>query len=523
MAVNEEYLYAVLKEKYQAERMGAVHNYPDLPIPRFYFSGDELQEGSVYIADSFELPENPVHHCLFICSGQRPAAVWECWNSEVLCLENEIFSLPQLYNLIQEIYQTVKNWCSDMEYLLSHDPDIRKMLEISMSLLDNRLVVTDYNFHVLAHCEAEYTDAGRSVRLVDSFDSIPYSISSLFMQRHSASVLRRDAFFIETNEENDAPNQLNYCRHMFIEDTYMGTCALTEDGKQITDSSMLLFEQFANYVARAIFQQSLNPDSNFISMRSIFSQLLDDLPISSSSLERALRQQKATDRSETSDWHCIVIRSVHPQQPLPDEYLCETIEAMIPGASAVPFSGSIAVFCPDSSVTHGNKKGERCFEEAEQKLQNILLPFLEDMYFEAGISFPFSDIYHAKNNYRQAVAALSWCRENNTRISLFSSCAVQYMLQHCSGDFGIEYLMPPGLIELRTLSRNVDYWDTLLRYLNNECNSSRTAEELFLHRSTLAPRIEKIKKYVDIDTPIQRLYIRLCMQVYEDQNTEKRQ
>lgn len=66
------------------------------------------------------------------------------------------------------------------------------------------------------------------------------------------------------------------------------------------------------------------------------------------------------------------------------------------------------------------------------------------------------------------------------------------------------------------------YWQTLKRYLDNECNASRTASEMYLHRSTLLPRLEKIKSFVALDTPQQRLYLRMCIYLYEMQNHKEK-
>ncbi len=66
------------------------------------------------------------------------------------------------------------------------------------------------------------------------------------------------------------------------------------------------------------------------------------------------------------------------------------------------------------------------------------------------------------------------------------------MLHNCSGEFKTDMILSDGLKTLRSLDSNVDYWNTLRVYLDNECNASKTANELFIHRSTLLTRLEKI-------------------------------
>ena len=61
----------------------------------------------------------------------------------------------------------------------------------------------------------------------------------------------------------------------------------------------------------------------------------------------------------------------------------------------------------------------------------------------------------------------------------------------------------------------MDYWETIRQYLDNECNASRTAQDLFLHRSSLLTRLDRIRSLVDMDTPEQRLYLRMCIYLKE--------
>lgn len=102
----------------------------------------------------------------------------------------------------------------------------------------------------------------------------------------------------------------------------------------------------------------------------------------------------------------------------------------------------------------------------------------------------------------------------------FADYILPDMLRRCPGAFEVDKILLPGLEALRTLEGSVDYWDTLRRYLDNECNASKTAQDLFLHRSSLL-RLEKIKALVPLDTPEQRLYLRMCIALLDMPETKK--
>ena len=58
-------------------------------------------------------------------------------------------------------------------------------------------------------------------------------------------------------------------------------------------------------------------------------------------------------------------------------------------------------------------------------------------------------------------------------------------------------------------------WNTLKTFPENECNASQTANQLFLHRSTMTQCLEKIRQPIRLDTPDERLYVRLCIRMIE--------
>ena len=67
-----------------------------------------------------------------------------------------------------------------------------------------------------------------------------------------------------------------------------------------------------------------------------------------------------------------------------------------------------------------------------------------------------------------------------------------------------------------------EYIRTLDLYLQNETSISKTAEALFVHRSSLLKRLDKIYRILGntLDTPDERLYLRLCMELLRKENRD---
>ena len=80
----------------------------------------------------------------------------------------------------------------------------------------------------------------------------------------------------------------------------------------------------------------------------------------------------------------------------------------------------------------------------------------------------------------------------------------------------MELFIPRELLQLRDQSAyGADYWHTLKIFLENEMNASKTARDLYIHRSTLLKRLETIEQVLDLSTPVKRFYLRYCIYLYE--------
>jgi len=494
MYINANILYGILKEKYELRRYG--HGVGDrlLSLPAFYERGEALAAGKVYIARVHDLPPSPEEPCLFVCIGRSPTNIWSSWRGEVLYVADSSADILAVFNAVQEIFEKIIVWECNMQALLEDNGDLEAMIYASIPVFENRLTVTDYDLRVLARCAVVEISGRREIRMDNSYERVPDEKTAQFQGVHQRNRKNREPF-IYTEDGID-----QYCINLFLRDEYVGACSLMEDYRPVRESDYILFGRFAGYIRSALTMQSQALSSQFVTLKTIFSELLQSLPVSKSDLDRALKRE-----DKASPWICIVIRSANKGKTLPEGYLCGALEDMLPDCAALAHEGVLVAFCRLNENT--NTLIDLC---------GILEPYLKDMNFLSGVSAPFYDVFKARSHFLQAECALEtgFKQAQDKMIYKFEDYVLTYMIMHCAGQFEPEMVLPPGLQRLRNYnSVSADYWDTLRRYLDNESNASQTAKELFLHRSSLLPRLEKIKTFVDMDTPEQRLYLRMCIHI----------
>jgi sugar diacid utilization regulator len=214
---------------------------------------------------------------------------------------------------------------------------------------------------------------------------------------------------------------------------------------------------------------------------------------------------------EGHKWCCVVIQNTHNGGALPEGYLCTTVESILPNATALVYNDAIVAYCLIKN--EGHRQAEIC---------DPLQAYLADMGFKAGISRTFLDSFHARDYYRQALATLETGFECDPDRSwyLFGDYALDYMLLRCCGEFSTEMMVPPELVRLyRRSSTDVDYIETLRTFLDNDCRITQTANVLYLHRTTMVKRLEKMREHVNLDDPDRRLYLRMCLHLPDIEQT----
>ena len=104
---------------------------------------------------------------------------------------------------------------------------------------------------------------------------------------------------------------------------------------------------------------------------------------------------------------------------------------------------------------------------------------------------------------------------NANSLVFFEHYVLQYILDQCRNSNSVQSLYTNALHDLiyYDKKRNTDYVHTLDVYLKNEMSITKTAADLYLHRSSMIKRIEKLHQILntDLSNPDERLYYRICL------------
>lgn len=491
MVMTARIVEGYLRERHVVRRMGKGLGRRELQAPSILVAGEAIEPGIVYVGSSQSLPTPIPAETLFVCMGDEPKPTWEAPASEVLWVRNA--DTVKVFNEVQSLFRRVGAWELAMERLLSSRAGVVELIRQTIPLFGNRISVTDRNLRSLGSLGPQ------DDKTMDGRGYLPIEISLTFAHRARKDQRTSTPFWYE---EQDGTR--DYVINLYLGNSYVGSCSLQEKDHPVRDYEQELFQAFSRYVLSTLKNQAEETGEDLVSMRSVFERLLRNQAVSKLEADQAhdlaLLDLGKKDRRGFK-WCCSVIDSANHGRELPEQYLCRSIEELIPHSDAFMYEGKIVVFSLIPLESHR-------VEEIGSRLQ----PLLSDMNFRAGMSRSFTDVFRTRRCYLQALCALDTGRQRDADrlVYPFGDYVLDYMLENCLGDLDVETVMTPGLLRLRD-SVGTDLLETLRVYLDYSCNASLASRKLYLHRSTFSKRIERIEQVVDISTPERRLLVQILL------------
>lgn len=500
MQWTSEVLYGMLGKHFTLFRRGSAATMGEFSLPVLLEGHEKPRRAGIFVTDSANLPENIPSRSLVVCVGEHPEKLPPHRSSDIVFVEDPGATTILVLNALQRIIEDLMRWSLRLNTLASTGSDVKKLLELSIPIFENRMNIVDYDLKVLAYCAADKSTEPWQVRMTESPARVPSEVIAPYAERLKASNLNREPFFFKEPVGN------NYVVNLYEGDTYLGSCSLTDETHPIEPFETELFQIFSDAVFTALKLQGSKTSEQISTIRTVFEHMVQRKQVSQTQVQEALGLVGRSLKHPTTahEWHCIVIGNANEEHEIPEGYVQRTLEELLPHSFALFHEGRFVVF---SFARKGTT--------LERDLIAPLEGFLHDMNFRAGISRPFDDVFNAYARFRQANTALNTAMESPARMWMaFDEVVLDYMVDQSCGEFDQEDIVAPELVRLASLGPGgigLEYLETLRAYLDAECNGTKTSEVTFLHRSTLAQRINRIKEIVDLSTPEKRLYLRLCL------------
>lgn len=438
---------------------------------------------------------------LIVCAGNydngQCPPVFGC--DLIIC--PQLTDLSALVNIIFTIQNQFRSWKNTVNDIYLTTNSFFEVFKASRELfnMDFFLMTTDYD--ILAVSEYFY---GRKKNTRTNAQIFLRNIKN--DEDHEFSEHFHDTQLYEINTE-DALYKI-YAYNIFDHNTHKATLLFKTSAKEYNSGDIQLMS-YMGHTCMEHYAKCFSMQTHTI----VEDRLVDALRKTAGN--QNLPPDEFTDILNAHDWfhyhqYQIYIFTFLEQKRVgfSSKYACIQIEHFLPVSIAFPMEDYI--YCVQNITLGG-----------QTNTKNDLPYFLRDNLCKVGIS----NIFHGMNNssvyFKQAHMAylIGSAKEPTFWYYRFSAFAFDYLLYQCRKEYPTDQICHPALRQLmeHDTQKHTDYYHTLRLFLRNNMNASKTAGDLYIHRSTFLQRFAQIKKitHIDLEDETEKIYLQLSFLLTE--------
>ncbi len=474
---------------------------------RIYSKGATILPNILYIAyadqfdDTFVFPEKS--HFLILGPVSLPYLPATC---SVIQLSRKI-EPAFLINICQNTFETFSQWDMKLHQALGSDNPIDDMLEASIPIFDNPIFAHDTQFYIIS---SPIYVPGMTKWIRDprtGRDMIPLSL---------INELKADLEYLQTLGTHGPSlfsKELRGYRILYInlwfDHRYLGRICVNELRSSFTTTHYLALQHLAYFVQYRMKQHIFFTSTMGKNVDEFFGEYLDGSITDENEIMTGMEQ---LGWEQNDSYLSIRLENEHIHHEISTSAATlASIETQIEDGSAFIYKNGIAVIINLSK----NRKN------AANVISSLAIIMREGL-FKMGVSIEFDDFLSIPVAYQQAVIALKLGKKSGSMIWCyrFEDFLLEYMIDRSTSRIPSDMLYSRKLLILKRYDEenNTEMLHTLHVFLNLERNVLQTAKTLFIHRSTLFYRLERIQKLakVNLDNPKERLCLLLSFEIMKD-------
>ena len=513
MVLSSAYITEQLQKKYRIAGQSGISGEDGYMRPFFLEGSRRAEEEHIYIVTEEMLIGKVLHIAegmWIFCGSTCPKTLPEpylwingTWN---VAEESGEYLAGCVLNSVQMIFDCCENWENSLKQQILEGGELQRMLQISSEFLRNPLLVMGLDFTLLGQAGTESLPERYRLYHEDGID-MDYMNSLLQSEEyhkledsHKTELFPGSISGIRSLNHNIYPRERKTCR-----------VVMQEWNRSFTDGDYCLMEILATCLELMLSHSNVLEEEDEISK--IFEKILKDRTADYMEMSRRLSVQ---GWSSQHIYLCLILQLTYlNQKNLSTNAICHYIRKQFPHSSSFLFQGEIVTFF---NLT--------LLDQDEDEIGSTLTYFIRDSYLKAGYSRSVRGHMYFRRQFVQARTALDVGGRKKPYLWIhhFDQVALTYIIEQVTRRLPASMVCHTGLLKLREMDEQgqSEYMRTLRIYLEQNLNATRSAEELFIHRSTFLYRLEKIKEILqsELDDPEEIFYLNLSFRLLEQEDEE---
>ena len=425
--------------------------------------------------------------------------------------EYNVISLPEetdawkIYDFVKEIFTSNAEWSFKLQEALNEDCGVSRLCEIAYEHFKNPLFIHDSNFYIIACPKYVAPMLIFEKDPVTGLKRVPTeAINDFKLDEEYIGTLNTVGADMFSKEQRGY--RILYMNIWNDYGQYEGRVCIDEIESPLKPSFHLALEYFVNMLMVALYRHNLKDSSYSRPFETFLTSVIN----------KSLRYPEAIQSNlALNNWHlydtyvCITLGIQERDRNMRTIVsTCNFIEATLNGSYAFYYENNILLIV-NLTIYQGD------LSDYMSRLSIIIREGL----LMAGISNVYKDFCQTPEYHRQAQIALDYGLRQNGMFwqFYFKDFSLQYIVDMAITELTPEQIISNKLLVLRDYDEknNTNFLQTLDVYIRNERNAMQTSRELFIHRSTLFYRLDRIHELtqLDLDDGETRLYLGLSFYI----------
>lgn len=483
---------------------------PHLKYPVCYGGESRFTGGLIYLLDDAHVSLSGQHlsKCMLIFTGGRTELPLQDYPN--VCIMPEGVAMHEVLACIQEIFSRCQQWNQDLtESRLMNSP-VQNLIDLTDRIIPNPMMVIGMDFTIIASKKLAYGELRDSV--LGSTELTQPLVNALKQDPNYEEAYHRTGYFYYPGNHIATPK---LCVNLTKSNKTVYRLMISEGQVPLDDTFGFLLEYLGRIISHALSTNAIQSYDTASTLRNTFQTLLTNPKADYVDISQQLT---AVGWLSSHYYQCVLINiGLSDVKNLTLRSICSYIENAIPASCSVEHHGNAVVFINLSLSSLS-------WDEITQKLAI----FIRDSLLTAGYSRKMLGHFNFHRQYVQASIALSVGKRRNPSIWIhqFNQVALPYILEQATRKLPAYMICHEKLLSLRYQDEDAhsQLYETTRCFLEHHQNITRTSEALYIHRSTLLYRLEKIKQILDTDfsDPDELLYLLLSFHLMdlEDQSSK---
>lgn len=459
-----------------------------------YEESSELTPNTLYLSDyralqNTSLPKGEYFWCILNCPEDCDLTL-----ADGIYLTGA-YSLSRILHLIQQIFRDYDRWLFALQY--PGDISLDNLLQISTEILHMPMTIIDNNFESIAQ------NSWYRYIMEQSGLEHPEMDSVIWTRHFHDCTFRKGVFhFYLENEQKDL-----LCFNIILSGCFYARFLASIENPAYERIQEGLFTRLAACLEEIFANQKVLTHQSARNQK--FYEMIDLL------LEGKLFQDDSVLRANhwyPSNQYQIIVFQFFPYFPVTEgeQYLYRQLHLLFP-ESCIIKKGQNLICIRNLELS----------QNTEDDFRKKLAVFLREHVARAGISNTFLGTENFGLHLTQAYDALKIGQKTDPDFwyYYFQHYAFKYLLDQCLLQYDPRELAAPELeiLQQSDQTNGTDLFHTLCVYLRSDCSATKSAEKLFIHRTSLLKRLNKIEDLTGIrlKDPDTRLYLLLSYKLLE--------